>query len=54
MRLKGVERERLRLKRRYGMQVHGAGMKRIQLALLEKAAHIQDKPKPASRTRRKR
>ena len=38
MRIKGLERERQRLKRRYGMRVSGASMKRIQLALMEKLA----------------
>ena len=34
--IKGVRREKKRLKLRYGMRVDGAGVRRTQLALLDR------------------
>lgn len=41
MRIKGAERERKRRKRRYGMKVDNASVRRIQLALIHRR---EDKP----------
>ena len=38
MRIKGVERERKQRKRREAMRVDNAGVRRIQLALIQRAA----------------
>ena len=37
MRIKGVDRARKQRKRRYGMRVDGAAVRRVQLALLQRA-----------------
>jgi hypothetical protein len=44
-RIKGIRREKQRRKLRYGMQVDGAGVRRVQLALIEQPA--KKRPKPA-------
>ncbi|MHB8618248.1 MAG: hypothetical protein ACYDAG_01550 [Chloroflexota bacterium] len=49
MRIKGMERERKYRKRRYGMRVDGAGVRRVQLALLERGSNG---PPPFARARR--
>lgn len=36
MRVKGIERERKQRKRRYGMKVDNASVRRIQLALIHR------------------
>lgn len=36
MKIKGLDRERKRLKRRFGMQVDNASVRRVQLALIQR------------------
>ncbi len=41
--IKGEQREAKRLKKRYGMRVSGASIRRIQMALLERAKKKAEK-----------
>ena len=54
MKVKGVDRERKRWKRRYGMRMDGANLRRVQLALLYRDADRGQQVLASGKNRRPR
>jgi len=47
MRVRGLERERKYRKRRYGMKVDGYGVRRVQLALIQRRPVLRGRRVPS-------